>query len=84
MVHVIVHIIVHTPDVPLTLPCLLTLTQVRVPKGRILAVCPFVSHHDPALYPNPDVFDPNRAPLTLPGDGTAVVTSVGGGSPHVG
>ena len=25
--------------------------QVRVPKGNILALCPFISHHDDSLYP---------------------------------
>lgn len=52
--------------------------QVTVPKGRILALCPFVAHHDNTLYPpKADVFDPNRKPLSL-GDGTAVVPSVPG------
>ena len=43
-----------------------------------MAICPFVSHHDRALYP-PDAwsFNPDRPPLSI-GDGTAVVTSVAG------
>lgn len=43
-----------------------------------MAICPFVSHHDPALYP-PDAwrFDPDRQPLSI-GNGTAIVTSVAG------
>ncbi len=49
-----------------------------MPKGRILAICPFESHHDPGLYPDPEAFNPDRPPLTL-GDGTAVVPGLAGG-----
>ena len=60
------------------LPSPMSLLKVRLPKGRLIAICPFVSHHDTALYP-PDAwrFDPDRAPLTI-GDGAAVVPSVAG------
>jgi hypothetical protein len=52
--------------------------SLSLPSGRLLAVCPFESHHDDALYP-PRAwdFDPERKPLTL-GDGSAVVPSVAG------
>ena len=52
-------------------------TQVHLPKGRVLAICPFESHHDAALYPEPCAFDLSRKPLQV-GDGTAVVNSVAG------
>jgi len=52
--------------------------KVKLPKGRILAVCPFESHHDSRLYgPDAWTFNPDRNPMTL-GDGSAVVHSVAG------
>ncbi len=52
--------------------------QVHLPKGRLLAICPFESHHDAGFYP-PDAwqFDPDRSPLTIC-DGAAVVPGVAG------
>jgi cytochrome P450 len=32
----------------------------RVPAGAPILLCPFVTHRDPALWPNPEVFDPGR------------------------
>jgi hypothetical protein len=56
---------------------------VAVPKDCVLAICPFVSHLDPALYgPRAGRFDPERSPLVLgQGDGSAVAVapSVAGG-----
>jgi hypothetical protein len=54
--------------------------QLRVPPGTVLAICPFVSHHDDALFGggagSPWAFDPGRAPIQLePG---AVATSTAG------
>ena len=57
-----------------TTPCPL---QVALPKGRILAICPWESHHDSGMYPDAWRFNPDRAPLAL-GDGSAVVHSVAG------
>ena len=50
---------------------------IKVAKGRILAVCPFESHHDAALFADAERFDPDRPALLL-GDGTAVVQGVSG------
>jgi len=32
----------------------------HVPRGTIVAVCPFTTHHNPRLWPDPDRFDPDR------------------------
>jgi cytochrome P450 len=32
----------------------------RIPKGSFVSADAHGRHHDPALYPNPDVFDPFR------------------------
>ncbi len=32
----------------------------RIPAGAPLLLSPFVSHHDPAFWPDPEVFDPER------------------------
>ena len=34
--------------------------DVFIPKGRVIAVPTYLQHMDPALYPNPTVFDPRR------------------------
>jgi cytochrome P450 len=31
-----------------------------IPAGSIVVVSPYVTHHDPALWPDPDTFDPRR------------------------
>ena len=46
-------------------------------KGRILAVCPWITHHSDSNYKNAWAFDPDRDPLTL-GDGSTVVSSLAG------
>jgi cholesterol 7alpha-monooxygenase len=50
-------------------------TKVHLPKGRLLAICPFDSHHDQNLYKDAWSFNPDRTPLEL-GDG--VTTSIAG------
>ena len=51
---------------------------VHIPRGRILAICPFELHHDPALYGDDAwEFRPDRPELKL-GDGATVVASVSG------
>lgn len=32
----------------------------HIPAGTNLLISPYVTHHDPALWPNPDQFDPDR------------------------
>jgi cytochrome P450 len=32
----------------------------RIPAGRIVVVCQWATHRNPRLWPNPDVFDPQR------------------------
>lgn len=32
----------------------------HVPKGTIVAVCPYTTHHNPRLWPDPETFDPDR------------------------
>ncbi|MER5638813.1 cytochrome P450 [Kitasatospora sp. NPDC002227] len=32
----------------------------RLAKGTILLVSPYIPHHDPGLFPDPEVFDPDR------------------------
>ena len=32
----------------------------RVPKGTVLCLTPYISHRNPAFWPEPDVFDPDR------------------------
>jgi hypothetical protein len=54
--------------------------ELRVPRGTLLAICPFVSHHDRQLYggggADPWAFDPDRAPIQMePG---AVASSAAG------
>ncbi|KXZ53780.1 hypothetical protein GPECTOR_6g698 [Gonium pectorale] len=67
---------------PLDLPSSLPGGSLRLPRGRVLAVCPFESHHDMKLYGNqgasdPWVFDPSRPELKM-GEGGAVVSGVAG------
>lgn len=55
-----------------------TQQMLRIPKGTILAICPFESHHDAGFYgSDPWEFNPDRKGLSL-GDGTAVVPGVSG------
>ncbi|KAI8474677.1 MAG: cytochrome P450 [Monoraphidium minutum] len=54
--------------------------RLRVPRGTVLAICPFVSHHDERLFGGdgapPWAYQPGRAPIQLePG---AVATSTAG------
>lgn len=32
----------------------------RIPAGIMILLSPYVTHHDPALWPQPDLFDPDR------------------------
>jgi cytochrome P450 len=32
----------------------------QVPKGTIVALCPYTTHHNPRLWPEPERFDPDR------------------------
>jgi len=32
----------------------------RIPKGTVLAISPFIEHHNPIVYPNPSSFNPYR------------------------
>jgi cytochrome P450 len=38
----------------------LELRGYTVPKGSIFAISPYIVHHDPRFYLNPDKFDPGR------------------------
>ncbi|GAX85351.1 hypothetical protein CEUSTIGMA_g12768.t1 [Chlamydomonas eustigma] len=53
-------------------------SKVSLPKGRLMAICPFETHHCSDLFP-PEAFrfNPNRQHLVL-GDGTAVPPSLSG------
>jgi sterol 14-demethylase len=33
---------------------------IRLPAGSVVAISPYLSHHDPANFPDPHVFDPDR------------------------
>ncbi len=59
--------------------------RLLLPRGRILAVCPFESHHDPGLYGSSAWgYDPGRQELRLgAGEGGAVVPSVAGECQHL-
>jgi len=37
-----------------------SLNGYRIPEGAFVAVSPFYNHHDPAYWPDPTVFDPDR------------------------
>jgi cytochrome P450 len=37
-----------------------TVAGVRVPRGAVVAVCPYALHRDPDLWPDADRFDPDR------------------------
>ncbi len=37
-----------------------TLGSFHVPKGQVVLVSPYMMHHNPKLFPNPDTFDPDR------------------------
>ncbi|GAB4579824.1 MAG: cytochrome P450 [Anaerolineales bacterium] len=32
----------------------------RIPAGKLIFICPFITHHDPAYWPDPERFDPDR------------------------
>jgi len=38
----------------------LTLAQYRIKKNTVMTVCPYVTHRHPALWENPDQFNPDR------------------------
>ncbi|KAH8699884.1 cytochrome P450 4F8 [Ilyonectria robusta] len=35
-------------------------TKVSVPKGAVVSISPYSTHHDPANFPNPEEWDPER------------------------
>ncbi|KAK0370797.1 hypothetical protein CLIM01_11847 [Colletotrichum limetticola] len=35
-------------------------TDIIVPKGSVVSISPYLTHHDPANYPNPDTWMPGR------------------------
>jgi len=35
-------------------------TEYVIPKGRIVSASPYITNHDETVFPNPDVFDPER------------------------
>ncbi|KAJ3945196.1 uncharacterized protein N0V96_005221 [Colletotrichum fioriniae] len=35
-------------------------TDITVPKGSVVSISPYLTHHDPANYPNPDAWMPGR------------------------
>jgi cytochrome P450 len=37
-----------------------TLGGYTIPKGSIIEICPYVTHHDPRFFPEPDQFKPER------------------------
>jgi cytochrome P450 len=38
----------------------LQLREYTIPKGSLFAISPYLVHHDPRFYPNPEKFDPDR------------------------
>jgi cytochrome P450 len=51
------------PPIPVFLRQALEEVELRgytVPQGSVFAISPYVVHHDPRFYPNPDKFDPDR------------------------
>lgn len=41
----------------------MTIGDVRIPEGDTMMLLLAAAHRDPAMYPNPDVFDPDRGPI---------------------
>ncbi|KAM0333317.1 hypothetical protein ACHAQA_001978 [Verticillium albo-atrum] len=35
-------------------------TDIAVPRGAVVSIAPYLTHHDPANFANPDVWDPKR------------------------
>jgi cytochrome P450 len=53
----------HYPPIPLIIRQALEDIELRgytVPRGSIFAISPYIVHHDPRFFPNPDKFDPDR------------------------
>ena len=48
---------------------------VTVPKGAIISIYPYVTHRNPALWPDPECFDPERFAPTVRSSGTGSLTS---------
>lgn len=57
----------------------------HIPAGAIVVVSPYVTHHDPTLWPNPDTFDPGRfAPAAVNRDALPRYAYFPfGGGPHL-
>jgi cytochrome P450 len=53
----------HYPPIPLFLRQALEEIELRgytVPQGSVFAISPYIIHHDPRFFPNPDKFEPDR------------------------
>lgn len=53
----------HYPPIPVFLRQALEDLELRgytIPKGSIFAISPYLVHHDPRLYPDPETFNPDR------------------------
>lgn len=35
-------------------------TKITIPKGQSVIIPVYAIHHDPKIYPNPEVYDPER------------------------
>lgn len=35
-------------------------TKITIPKGQTIIIPVYAIHHDPTIYPNPEVYDPER------------------------